>query len=866
MESFGNYTIVERMREGALGELSRARDTRLGRTVALRVVSPAISADAERRDALLADASAAAALSHPHIAALFDFGEEDGRVFLAHEYVPGQSLRDHMAGKPIEGRLALEFAVQLADAVAEGHRQGVVHGNICPSTIFITPKDKTKIIGFGLSSWTSGGIQRKTIAEQLAAGKDPSTPGANEMVPYMAPEQVLTGRVDPRSDVFSLGVVLYEMLTGRAPFGSSTAAATAVKVLQGTPPAATRQNKSIPAGFDAILERAIAKSLDARYPTASAMADDLRNLAATLHWRVTAETAGATAEKAARPGRGVMTRLALAAILLALLGGLGGAAWHWRGRIVAAFSDRPAAPRPILLVLPFRTAGAEATRAYYGAGFAEDLAARLGEVPGLAVVGRSWIADAPALSVAERASRVGAAVALQGTTRPDPSSLQVEAELVEVRTGRVIWSGKFAREPRRASGAEVDIARAVADAFQLKAPAGIRWDRALGRQIDPGAYDLYLQAGDAAARRDRTRAIELFRQAIGIDATLYEAHAGMSEALYLESFYSGANGGTETFDQARTEAEAALAADPEMPRAHVAAALSAATTSAAAASLARALSLDPSYGEAWHYAGDLVVELDPARAIGYYRQSLQFDPAIDSSYRDIAAAFEMLDRLSDAETALVGGEAARPDRPWWTQMLARLDIVRRNYDVAVDRLAGERATESTPLAWLAGRVIPLAMAYRTALARKEVARLTERYPSFCEGQAVAAGLDWDNNGKAAARARVDAIFARAEAPDAPAQMLQCAATASAATGDGPRAAGYITKLASDERALRAWTRQGVFSVAFTFRRHLYPWNKVESSYPFMRASDTLAQGLARLRDDTAKKLPAPPQGGHNGPA
>ncbi len=857
MESLGHYTILERLRVGALGELVRARDVRLGRTVALRLVSPALIEDAAHREAFLAAAAAAAALSHPHITALFDFGEESGQVFLAHEFVPGQSLRTLLTGKPVEAGLALEFAVQLADALAEGHRQGVVHGNICPSAIFITPTDQTKIIGFGLAGWTSGGTERRTIAEQLAAGSDSDVPGANAVVPYMAPEQLLAGRMDHRADVFSLGVVLYEMLTGRAPFGSSTAGATAVKVLQGTPPPPSNQNKSVPVGFDAIVAKALAKSLDARYSSASDMVADLRALAAGLHIRVTAEVSRGRKAKQAKPVGPLLKRLAVSVVLLAVLGGLGAAAWTWRNRITALFAVDPAISRPVLIVMPFQMAGGELGRDYFGVGFAEDLAARLGEVQGLTVVGRLSIADPPGLSMTERASIAGAAMALRGTTRPGPYSLKVSAELVDVTTGAVIWSGNYSREPRQASAAEAEIARQVADRLGLQIPTGNRWVRAQGRQVDPGAYDLYLQ-GRAAVRVDRTRAAALYRQAIDMDSKLAEARVGLSEALYFEAIDAGSAGDPNALDQARREAEAALSADADLPRAHFALALSATTVGTAASALARALSLDPSCGEAWHHAGDLVLEGDPARAIAYYRRALQLDPSLDISRRAIAAAQEMLDRFGDAATELGLGETARPDRPWWKQMRARVELAQRNYAAATEMLANDPATEAAPTVWLVGRIVPAAMMSRIDEARKGAVGLTERYPGFCEGQAVLAALEWDSDGKARGRSLTDAIFARADKADAPPPLLPCAALASAAIDDGPRAAGYVAKLAANDQALRAWTRPDVLTVALTFRRELYPWNKVEPSGPFRQARAELMQSLARLRDETASRLPAPP--------
>ena len=858
MESFGHYTILERLRVSALGELVRARDVRLGRTVALRLVSPNVVEDAGRRDALLAAARAAAALSHPHITALFDFGEENGQVFLAHEFVPGQSLRSLLTGKPVEAGLALEFAVQLADALAEGHRQGVIHGHICPSTIFITPTDQTKIIGFGLSAWTSGGNERRTVAEQLAAGRDPDAPGANAVVPYMAPEQLLAGRSDHRADVFSLGVVLYEMLTGRPPFGSSTAGATAVKVLQGTPPPPSLQNRSVPAGFDAIVGKALAKSLEARYASASDMVADLRALAAGLNVRVSAEVPRSAKEKPARPVGPLVKRVAVAALILALVGSLGAAAWTWRSRVAALFAGDKAIPSPVLIVMPFQMAGGDPGRDYFGVGFAEDLAARLGEVQGLTVVGRLSIGGSPGLSMVERASIAGAAVALRGTTRPGPYSLHVSAELVDVATGQVIWSERYSREPRQASAAEVEIARQVADKLRLQIPTGNRWVRAQGRQVDPGAYDLYLQ-GRAAGRVDRTRAAALYRQALDMDPKLAEARVGLSESLYFEAQDAAGAGDPTALDQARREAEAAVSADAELPRAHLALALSATTVGAAASALARALALDPSCGEAWHHAGDLVLEGDPARAINYYRRALELDPALDISRRAIASAHEMLDRFGDAEAELALGDTTRPDRPWWKQMRARVELARRNYTAAAEMLAGDATAETSPMVWLVGRIVPVAMMSQIDEARKGAVGLTERFPGFCEGRAVLAALEWDGDGKAKGRSLTDAIFAGADARGASPRLLPCAAVASAAIDDGPRAAGYLARLAADEQALRAWTRPDVFTTSFAFRRELYPWNKVEPSGPFRQARAVLMQGLARLRDETARRLPAPPR-------
>ncbi len=852
MESFGRYTILERLGEGALGQLWRARDGRLGRTVALRLVAPALVADPQRRAQLLADAAVAAALSHPHIAALFDFGEEEGRIYLAHEFVPGQSLKALFDGRSFDASLALEFAVELADALGEAHRLGVVHGDLRPATIFVTPTEQTKIVDFGLGPWTSGGAARRAVGSQLATGQELSLPRSESLVAYLSPEQVLGEPVDARTDVFSLGVVLYQMLTGRAPFAGGTPARTALKILQTSPPPPTRQNPALPPAFDSIVARALGKSLDARYASAAEMAADLRALASEL--RVPVSTAAhRRVPSPARPWGPLVRRVGLVLLVLLALSGIGLTAWREWDVIGRVLGRGAPAPRPVLVVLPFDMPPGSG-RAYYGRGFADDLAARFGEVPGLSVVGRTQVRQTPAPSLDDLAQQLGAAVVLRGTTRPGPYALRVDVQLVEAPAGRVIWSQQFVRDPRQSVSVQTEIASQVAEQLKLTVPTGNRWAHGPSRQVEPGAYDLYLQARDAAEHQDSRQAVELFRQALAADDRLIEAREGLAETLCLEDGTWG--GDSDSMDRARDEAEAALAADPEMPRAHLAAARSASTAQAAASELARTMTLDPTLAEAWHDACALIVELDPARALEFCRHSLSLDPAIDINYRDMASALELLDRLPEAEQTLALGEATRPDRPWWTPMRARLEIVRQHYANALDLLASD-ASEPPPQVWLLGRVLPLQLAGRAEEAGKEAARLLGRYPGFCEGQAMLAGLEWDAGARGRAQAIVSQIVAQV-ASGAGVQVLPCAALASAAIGDASSAAGYLSQVAADDRAMRVWTRPTLFSPALAFARHWYPWGKVLSTAPVHQAAAEMTTSLQRLRDEAARRLPAPP--------
>ena len=258
LDELGHYRILERIGAGGLGNVFRARDTRVGRTVALKVVADAIARDAEKRARLIADAQAAAPLSHPNIATLYEIGEDKGQLYLVFEFVPGDTLATSIAGRPMNSRHAAEHGVQIADALAEAHASGIIHGDINPHNIILTPKGSAKILDFGLAAWSGG-------ADTVSA--------------YRSPEQLQDLPIDHRTDIFSFGVVLFEMLTGRRPFNGTS------ETLSSRTPVPGAFNAALRPDFDAILARALARTPADRYQAAATLAAELRSVAAMLDVR-----------------------------------------------------------------------------------------------------------------------------------------------------------------------------------------------------------------------------------------------------------------------------------------------------------------------------------------------------------------------------------------------------------------------------------------------------------------------------------------------------------------------------------------------------------------------------------------------------
>ncbi|MGE5358883.1 MAG: serine/threonine-protein kinase [Bacteroidales bacterium] len=309
VDILGNYTLNDHVRTDALADVYRATDTSLGRTVTVKVLRPAVAADPTRRDAVLSAAREAIPLSHPNVVELFEVGETSGRHFLAFEHVAGETLRATVAGTPLNVRKAVDFGAQLADALAEAHGRGLVHRGLRPETIMVTAKGRPKILDFGLAP-----------AHSAVSSPDGNPQASPDDVECLSPEQVLGEHGDERTDVFALGCVLFEMLTGTSPFAAATGADTAVAILGRTPPPPSQMNARVPEALDRLVMNCLAKSLDRRAGSAAAIASQLRDIAAQME--IDENTGTHAVPQFAMPNAERRSRLGLVLLLLGVLAGV----------------------------------------------------------------------------------------------------------------------------------------------------------------------------------------------------------------------------------------------------------------------------------------------------------------------------------------------------------------------------------------------------------------------------------------------------------------------------------------------------------------------------------------------------------------
>jgi TolB-like protein/Flp pilus assembly protein TadD len=564
----GSYEIVAPLGAGGMGEVYRARDRKLDRDVAVKVLPQTVAADAGSLARFEREAKAVAALSHPNILSIFDFGAEGGRAYAVTELLEGDTLRGRIDAGVIPQRQALDWSLQIAKGLSAAHGKGVVHRDLKPENVFVTNDGHVKILDFGLAKRVEEAKPDEQTMEQLGSGHtEPGT--VMGTMGYMSPEQLRGMPVDHRSDIFSFGTILYELLSGRKAFKRDTASDTIAAVLREEPPELTQSGRNISPALDHIVRHCIEKDRENRFQTAKDVAFALSEASSPT----TAVTSGVHVVRDV-PGA-PWKKLAIAGIALVVLAAVG--LLLWKRPATSAAPAAAAAGVKRVVVLPFENLGAPADD-YFADGIADQVRGKLTSVPGLAVIARSSSTPYKKTSKTpqEIAKELSANYLLTATVRWEKGGgqnrVQVSPELVEVVSDgppQSKWQQSFDAAITDVFQVQSDIATKVAQALGTTLGAGEQRQLSEKPTQNLAAYDAYLKGEEAskgmAANDPPTlrKALALYEQAVALDPGFAQGWARVSVSASL--LYRNGVPDPQLAARSRNAAEKAMSLAPNRP-------------------------------------------------------------------------------------------------------------------------------------------------------------------------------------------------------------------------------------------------------------------------------------------------------------